>query len=394
MDTGGKIRTGNILRELAKSHDITLVSNYDPQINISYLDEISKFCTRFVGVPRRHVQKHSAKFLLRLIPQTFSKYPVSALNDYSTPLRRTLECEANSGNYDLAICDFVQSALLFKNLKDIPKLLFQHNVESVILERHHKRASSVIAHIFWKLQWKRMKQYEGSCCKNFQVVVAVSENDKKLMESIYGLNNVVSIPTGVDINYFQPFSETKEDPRNLVFCGSMDWLPNQDAVEFFISEVLPKIQRRVPRTTFTVVGRNPSQALKRLVANIKGVQLTGWVEDTRPYLARSAVSVVPIRIGGGTRMKIFEAMAMAKPVVSTSIGAEGLPIKPREHILIEDDPIAMAKAITELLLNPIERRKLGDRARNFVVKHFAWPRVAESFEKACNLAIERWRLQK
>ncbi|MCP4348268.1 MAG: glycosyltransferase [Desulfobacterales bacterium] len=385
MDTGGKIRTGNILEQLSQHHEITLISNVEEPKDSPYLPSIRKFCKTFISVPWKEIKKYSFLFFIRLFFQMFSIYPVNVRNDYSAKLRLAVEKEAASGNYDVAICDFVQSALMFRNIKGIPTVLFQHNVESEISKRHIRQSGNIIMKFFWFLQWKKMLWFEKKACKSFDKVIAVSEKDRQTFEELYTVNNVATIPTGVDIDYFAPVPDTDTENNSIVFCGSMDWLPNEDAVIFFIKEILTKIQ---PNITLTVVGRNPSPGLVKLVRDYPEVSLTGWVDDTRPYIARSSLFIVPIRIGGGTRMKIYEAMAMGKTVVSTTVGAEGLPVIDGENIIIEDDPSGFGKKITELLKSAEQREKIGTTACAYVRQHFAWERVAESFSTICQEAAQ------
>ena len=387
MDTGGKIRSGKILEQLSRCADVTLVSNVQSHTDERYVADMGALCSRFVPAAWREVAKFSLRFYLRLLWQMLSRYPVSAINDYSRPLEDAVLAEARGDEYDLAICDFVQSALMFRRLGRIPTLLFQHNVESVIAKRHMLESTGPNGRVFWWLQWRKMLRYEASSSRSFDAVIAVSDSDRELFGELYGLGNVVAIPTGVDVDYFRPTRANSGDGTELVFCGSMDWLPNEDGVMFFIEEVLPRIRERRPDVRFTVVGRNPSPKLKRLARSSPCVALTGWVDDTRPYLERSAVCVVPLRIGGGTRLKIFEAMAMAKALVSTRIGAEGLPVVDGTNIFLEDDPHCFADRVLALLDDARLRRRVGIAAREYVTANCGWAAVAKQFLAICEETV-------
>ncbi len=316
-----------------------------------------------------------------------SPYPVTVLNDYSESLRQVLEKTLREGDFDVAICDFAQSALLFRGVTGKTLVLFQHNVESIIAKRHIERSQNSVIRFFWWLQWIKMRRFEKLACRRFKTIIAVSEKDKKLFKSLYGLDNVDFVPTGVDVDYFRPIGNIKEKANSLVFCGSMDWLPNEDAMVSFVGQTFPLVKKKVPDATLTIVGRNPSASLRKIVGRYPEIVLTGWVDDIRPLLAKGALVVVPIRIGGGTRMKIFEAMAMGKTVVSTSIGAEGLPVQNGENIVIEDDSEKSAAIISELLKNNEKRYEMGNRAMAFVRENFAWSKVASRFESICENAI-------
>ncbi len=387
MDSGGKIRTGKILEQLSKHHDITLISNIEPSKDDPYLAQIDKLCSKFVPVQWKEIRKFTPLFFLRLFFQMFSIYPVSVLNDYSKRLQAAVEEELTKNSYDITICDFVQSALMFRNVKKIPTILFQHNVESMIAKRHIRQNNNILAKLFWWLQWKKMLWFEKKVCNRFDTVIAVSEADRNIFNKLYKTDNIKIIPTGVDVDYYKPIPNYKVKENSLVFCGSMDWLPNEDAMIFFIQDILPVIKKKISDVSLTVVGRNPSPHLIKIIRENPEIELTGWVEDTRPYIAQCALFIVPIRIGGGTRMKIFEAMAMGKVVVSTSIGAEGLPIDNGKNIVIEDSPIVFAQKINELLLPGNDRISVESNALELVQKNFTWSVVAKRFLDICDSLI-------
>ncbi len=382
MDTGGKIRTGKILEQLSKKHEITLISNVESPKDDCFLPEMDRFCSKFVPVFWKEIPKYSVLFFVRLIFQMFSVYPVSVLNDTSRKLRKCLETEHHTRQFDLVICDFVQSALNFKQIEGTPSILFQHNVESQISKRHYDREERMIGKWFWWLQWKKMVFFEKMSCKKFDTVIAVSEEDRGTFSSLYGLNNLVTIPTGVDIEHFYP-QDIHTEPSSLVFVGSMDWLPNEDAVLYFASNILPIIKKEFSDFHLTVVGRNPSPRLIKQISSVPEIKLTGWVDDVRPYIAKAGVYIIPIRIGGGTRMKIYEAMAMGKAIVATSIGAEGLTVTDEENIFLEDDPYEFSKKIIMIRKDSEMRERLSRNASAYVRKHCSWQQVGEIFHNIC-----------
>ena len=232
-----------------------------------------------------------------------------------------------------------------------------------------------------------MRRFEGAYGSRFDAVVAVSDLDRVAFDRDYGWPHVHAIDTAVDVDYFKP-NGRPEQPDRVLFVGSMDWMPNQDAVGFFLKEVWPRVLARRPNAMFQVVGRDPPVKLLRL-SGIDRIEIVGTVRDVRPYLEDAAVVVVPILVGGGTRLKIYEAMAMGKAVVSTTIGAEGLVYSPGEHILLADDPTAFAEAVTGLLEAPRLRNQMGESARRLVNSHFSSETVARQFESICRDTLER-----
>jgi glycosyltransferase involved in cell wall biosynthesis len=236
------------------------------------------------------------------------------------------------------------------------------------------------------LQWRRMRRFEAGCGPAFDAVVAVSEQDRQTFAKEYGWQHVQAIDTAVDVDYFRP-NGTVEQPDQVVFIGSLDWMPNQGGVAFFVNEVWPLIRRAKPQATFRIVGRNPSRNVRRL-ERTPGVEVVGTVPDVRPHLAAAAVVVVPLLVGSGTRIKIFEAMAMGKALVSTSIGAEGLPVSSGEHLLLADSPPDFAEAVIQLLDNSDRRVRLGKAASHLVNANYGTETVARQFEQICEQTVQ------
>ncbi|NOX36451.1 MAG: glycosyltransferase [Calditrichaeota bacterium] len=388
QDTGGKIRTGKILEQLNKRYRITVISNVESPKDDPYLPEMRRLCEKFVPVPWKEIPRYTWRWYWDIFKKSFSIYPVPMLNDYSPELEQAVLDELKNGSYDLAICDFMQSTLNFRRVTGIPKILFQHNVEATISLRHMKRSRDPLFKIFWWLQFRKMFYHEKRESARFDAVIAVSDLDKQRFEEWYGLKNVHVIPTGVDTDFYAPNPDVQVK-KQIVFVGAMDWLPNHDAMLFFLEEVFPLILREEPDVKFVIVGRNPAPKLKKLVQNYPHVELTGWVEDTRPYVNESAVFVVPIRIGGGTRMKIFEAMSMEKAIVSTRVGAEGLPLEDRRHIYLADAPEDFARDVITLLRDADERTRIGKQARQYVYENFRWEKVADVFASICEMVVNQ-----
>ena len=194
------------------------------------------------------------------------------------------------------------------------------------------------------------------------------------------------IPTGVDTEYFRP-SPGPEQPDTMAFTGTMDWMPNEDGVAYFVDKIFPLIRQEFPDAAFWAVGRRPPRRIQALAS--ANVTVTGAVEDIRPYLGKAAVCVVPLRSGSGTRIKIFEAMAMGKAVVSTRMGAEGLPVRDGENIVLADDPADFAREVAQLLRAPERRAKLGHAARQLVEENYGWPSVAAHFDQIMHSVIRQ-----
>jgi glycosyltransferase involved in cell wall biosynthesis len=267
-----------------------------------------------------------------------------------------------------------------------PKILFQHNVESIIRRRHYELAGRMPAKAYLYWEWLRLFRNERELVRQFDRCVMVSESDQASMARLYGVTNTSTIPTGVDIDYFRPGRASSGGEIDLVFTGSMDWFPNQDAVMFFVRDVLPRIRRQF-NSTFWIVGRNPPAAVKRLSSEHADVKVTGSVDDVRPYIDRACVYVVPLRIGGGTRIKIFEAMSMGKAVVSTHVGAEGLPVIDGKTIVLAEDAAAFAERVSSLVMDRELRHRIATAGMTLVRDHYTWDVAARRFSEICQEVV-------
>lgn len=388
LDTGGKIRTYNMLKELKKKHHITYIALAPLETKDENKQKAVEYCQEAIWIPWEETSKDNYKLYIELFQNMlFSDLPYAVQKYQSLEMQEYIERLDCPGNYDIIICDFLIPSVNIKKPLATPSLLFQHNVESLIWKRRYDNAKGIKRGYLYN-QWKRMEQYEKKGCLLFDGVATVSMNDSNILKKEFGLANVIGdVPTGVDISYFKPIEAAKRH-GSIVFSGSMDWDPNEDAVLYFMKEIYPLIKKKAPYASFTVVGRNPSQRLKSLNKLDSSINITGTVEDVRPYLTESEVYVVPLRIGGGTRIKIFEAMAMALPVVSTPIGAEGLSVKNGENILLSDQPEEFADNVIKLLQDQKNREEIGEKALTLIQKRFSWGAVTEVFETLCQHIIK------
>jgi len=374
---GGQIRTLELLRQLHRRHEIHYMAFHDPQ-EPEGLARAPEYSTKAYPIDYQIVDKSSPAFLVELLTGLFSRIPVSIRRCQSPEMRSQLEQLIPRERFDSIVCDFLSPAPNIPNLSSC--VLFQHNVEAIIWKRRTEHAPDPLRRFYLKLQADRMLRYEGEVCRKVKRVIAVSESDAALMREWYGVKQPEAVPTGVDAEYFK--SRAPAPPAaDLVFVGSMDWAPNIDGIDWFQSEVLPLILRRKPDCTVAIVGRKPPRAIQELAARYRGLQVTGTVPDVRPWLWGSKVSIVPLRVGGGTRLKIFEAMAAGVPVVSTAIGAEGLGARDGDTIRIADRPEDFAEACLTLLDDAAERERLRERALRMVTEQYSWEAVAGAFER-------------
>jgi glycosyltransferase involved in cell wall biosynthesis len=261
-------------------------------------------------------------------------------------------------------------------------VLFEHNVEYLIWKRLADLETNPIRRALFEIEWRKLRNREAEACRRASLTIAVSEDDRRRLAELAPGARMASVATGVDTSYFVQ-NGFKPRASQMVFCGSMDWHPNEDAVFYFADSILPRIRAEVPDATLTVVGRNPSGRLRDLAASHAGITVTGTVEDVRPSVGEASVYVVPLRAGGGTRLKILEALAMSKAVVSTTVGAEGLALESGRHFVAADDPARFADEVVALMRNPERRTRLGQEGRYLVETQNSWDIVARDFERHC-----------
>lgn len=375
---GGQIRTLEMLRQLHRRHEIHYVAIEDP-LHPEGPARAKEYCARAYAFQHRVRDKRSPRFLAELAMNLFDPMPL-AIRRYHPPgmgafLQRLIETE----RFDRAVVDFLNPASYFPRLER--GILFQHNVETMIWRRRAQHASDPLRRWYFQLQASRMFRFERQACRTAARVAAVSEQDARTMLELFDVTRVSAIPTGVDIEGLTPPVPPPEKTIDLVFVGSMDWLPNVDGIEWFVREVLPLIRRQRPGCSLAIVGRTPPPSIAALGQRDERIRVTGTVPDIRPLLWSAAVSIVPLRIGGGTRLKIYESMAGRVPVVSTTVGAEGLEVHHPDDIRLADSPEAFAAACSELLANAELRRRQAAAAWELVATRFSWEHVAGCFER-------------
>jgi glycosyltransferase involved in cell wall biosynthesis len=387
-DSGGKIRTVSVLRGMrGGAFEVHLASPLPEDAARIDTQELDRVCDRFIGWPGA---ARSPLFQWTRMRHLASRLPVAVATDHSKAGRRTI-AEQLRQKPDIVVVDFPHAAMLAPPPYPCPSVLFTHNVEAEIYCRHAQTAGDPLRRAIWRDQAAKMARYERELLARFDAVVAVAERDRDHFRTAYGANHVSVIPTGVDLDYFTySDSPAPDDERGgtAVFTGSMDWMANIDGIDYFMDQVWPAVAEVRPRARFVVVGRNPPAALvERAAARRLNWTFTGFVDDVRPYARQAHVYVIPLRVGGGTRIKVYEAMAMGCPVVSTRIGVEGLPVRDGRHFIEADRPAGMAAAIVHLLNDNQERLRLAREARRFVEESVSSASAGRVFEQICQQVL-------
>ncbi len=385
MDVGGRIRSYQTLRQLAKRHQVTVCTFYAAQNPDPHEAGLRQDGMTPELIPLPIPTGRNLGEAFRFLGLMTHALPYSIVK-YYTPAVRSRVAELLRRPWDLIVCDFLVPGGLMPWGGPVPVVLFTHNFETEIWERQRQLAGNPLLRWVYSQEAVKTAKAEKEYASLADLVLTVSPRDTDAFRRMVPGARLATIPTGVDTDYFQPQADPAPDPDSLVFTGSMDWMPNQDCVSWAAAEILPQLWKRRPELKFWVVGRRPTAAIEALGQAEPRIRVTGSVDDIRPYLHRGAVYVVPMRSGSGTRLKIFEAMAAGKAIVSTPIGAEGLPVTDGENICLAADAPAMVAAIERLLADPAERQRLGGNARKLVEEHYGWGAVgaffAEQLEQA------------
>ena len=358
LTDGGRIRVFNLLKQIAAKSDVTLLVLETQSSDAEGVAQLQQLGIQVHLVPNAPTLPRVSlgtllKAFLRRQPITVVRYDLLA---YRQKFRELIATET----FNLVHYEMFHTAQFHIETR-LPGVLSQQNVDSAIWRRLCGETVNPFYKFAYWTQQLAFQRYERVLSPKFDAVTCTSDIDAAVFQQHCAKDIIEIIPNGVDITHYQP-DFASEVPAHLIYIGSMDWYPNEDAVGFFADEVLPRVQESVPDVRFSIVGGNPSTRVQKL-AERKGVVVTGRVPEIKPYFAEATVFVVPLRIGSGTRLKILEALAMGKAIVSTSVGAEGLDLKDSEEIFIADEPAAFADAVTRLLTDASLRRRIGENGR-------------------------------
>jgi len=367
--TGSRIRTLHLLKALASAHDVTYVAFADDQRQRDSIEEAKSLCASLKVVFRPH--RYST---LKLLKGLAGSTPFTILNFQHPEMARIAAEEQSRGAYSLVHAEgiFMAQYVHFDTAR--PAVLSTHNIESTIMKRFIDATPDPLKRLYARITHRKLLRYEAQMMPRFDRTLVVSREEQQLAAAMAPSTQVVVVSNGVDTQYFRPDPTVAEEPATLVFSGLMDSRSNVDGVLHFVREILPRVRREVPAVKLRVLGQRPAPAVQAL-AQQEGIEVTGFVPDVRPPAQSATVHVVPLRVGGGSRLKILQALALGRAVVSTQVGAEGLELTPGTHLLLADEPAAFARHVVALLHDPARRAALGKAGRQLVVQRYDWREV-------------------
>jgi glycosyltransferase involved in cell wall biosynthesis len=377
LTDGGAIGILNITKSLAElGHEITLVT-YPLGTEQETAEGIRALSVYANVVVSPRVLPSRASTLLRT---TFrGAYPIE--RRMMPEMYDILKELVRNTKFDIVHVDHAHMGrygLWLKQKFELSIILREHNFESLIYERFARVDPSPLKRNLARVHGKRLRREEVEFIRSFDGVAAITEVDAAIMRKEVPSANIRIIPAGVDTDYFQP-SSLPEDPNRILWIGSLAWDPNVDAVRYFLDSIFPLILKAKPEAIFDIIGVNSERLAKTAAKFGANVHIHGKVPDIRDYLARSAVVVVPLRIGGGMRLKLLDFFAYGKAVVTTAIGAEGNRAIDGTEVYIRDTPLEISEAILDLLNDPNKRSEMGRNARELVLQHYSWKTIANDF---------------
>ena len=386
-NSGKRIRTVELLRRLAEDHRILFVAPEEATTPAAELAEMRDLGLEVRLVPRRPLVKRGWRFAWDLSRNVFLPVPYMVMGHRLRAVRDAVAQAVASWKPDLVHVEWTPLVANVPGGLELPVVVSAHNVESDIWARYREAERGFLRRAYVGLQHRKVARFERRALAEADAVTAVSEKDGERIRAWTGQAHVTVAPNGVDAARFAPDPTVAVAPHEILFLGSLDWRPNQDGVLWFLEHVFPTIRARVPDATIAVVGRAPPPWFAAKVSRVEGVRVEASVPDVRPYLARAAVTIVPLRVGGGSRLKICEALAMARPVVSTTVGAEGLDVG--AGVVLADAPAAFADAVVAMLADPEGAARAARAGRERVLATHEWGAVAPLVARAWAQAVAR-----
>jgi glycosyltransferase involved in cell wall biosynthesis len=380
--SGKRLRTSNLMLRLAQRHRITYLarSNGDPGETIHAAEFLADHGIEPILVDDPLPPKSGAAFYARLAANVFSPMPYSAQTHDTPRMREAVARYAADNSVDLWQFEWTPYVAALRHRPDARKLVVAHNVDSTIWQRSYETEKNPLKRWFVRQQWQKFARYERRVFAEATRVVAVSEEDAARVRDCFGCERVDVVENGVDREQFEGVTP-RHDSRRILFLGALDWRPNLDAIRMLLDGIYPAVCREEPGVQLDIVGRNPPAWLEVRTRQRDGITLYADVPDVRPYLARSGMLAVPLRIGGGSRLKILEALACGLPVVSTRVGAEGLRLVAGKHLTVVPDAEAMAAALVDCIRHPSRAAAAAAAGRAYVLAEYDWDVIADKLDR-------------
>lgn len=386
-DFGGALREYYLLKSLSSEHNVSVVTYGTDEQFRAFKEEFEDILDNIymLNPPWERKYRRLAQLYTLCTDKSYFYH-----NNCSQQMESAVQNILDAGDFDAVHCEFS----VMGNMElgsDVYKIMDTHNVEYENFRRMSQKTDSVFRKWFYRREYRKVRSEEVETLNKHDLIFSTSEQDRKIIrQDVPDVPNYV-VPNGVDTSFFTPSGTTDVEPYSLVFTGMMAYTPNNDGILWFLDEIFPRIREEIPQAKIYIVGKRPTAELKRRASD--RVVVTGFVDDVRPYVWKSNVFVVPLRMGSGTRLKVVEALSMKKPVVSTGIGCEGIEVENGKSILINDEPEAFARSVVRLLEERQLRTHLVEHGYELVNKKYDWSvvgnRMLEAYEDCFSLDLKK-----
>lgn len=384
-------RSYYLLRELSKYHEIDLLAFNQEDLMAPLYDgdverglneaniELSTICNSVKIFDIQCDKKKYGKLRLAL-GSLFSRYPYTINWLQSTDFGNALRDKVKSEKYDLVHIDTISLDIYRPILSGIPCVLDHHNIESHMLFRRVRQEKSFLKRVYFFQEGIRLKGYERKFCPSYIGHITCSDIDSKRLSALSASSKIRTIPNGVDTSFFSP-KGLGQVKKNIIFVGTMSWYPNIEAALFICDKIMPRLRRLCPGVHLEIIGANPPEKIKKIGRDYPDINVIGFVDDVRDYIERAAVYVCPIMDGGGTKLKVLDALAMEKPIVAHRIASEGINVTDGINILFADSADKYTELISRLIESPIERMRLGKAARELAVEQYEYSAIGKALSE-------------
>jgi polysaccharide biosynthesis protein PslH len=377
-DSGPKVKTWNVLKYLAQHHEVTLVSfvRGDQSAEVKHLQS---YCKAIHTVEMKRTKLADG---LAMVRSFATGQPWMMVRDDRKEMRSLIDRLCQEQQFDIAHADQHNMAQYAERVTGARKVLDTHNALWLLYKRLSETMTTGLQKPLLTRDWRLLKKYEGRICREFDGLLAVSAEDQTALEEAAGQKlNAVVIPIAVDTDEVV-YVQRNANADHILHIGTMYWPPNIDGIKWFVQEVYPLIRAQKPNVQFDVVGARPPLELTALNTQNLGIHVTGYVEDPQPYLQQAGLMVVPLRAGGGMRVKILNALSQGLPIVTTTIGCEGIAVEHDQHVLIADSPQDFAQAVITLLENKLLADELGRKGRALIQSTYDYRVACRKIELA------------
>lgn len=376
LNEGTRVLVYNILKVIAERHKVYLICLNDQEVEEIWLEKIQQLGVTIFKIDNLKIPKLILKRLLNVI---FDPVPFCVRQFESDNVRQAIQKCLSEYSIDVVHIEYISMAIYQDELNSLPALFFPHDAVSLLFQGNIKAEKNILRKIYTWSQWKKIIRFEKRMIPKFDQTIVVAPRDKEHLEKMIEGSAIQVIPMGIDYDYFQPSDKPTED-LTILFRGVMDFMPNEDAANYFCESIFPIVKKEIPNAKFIIVGKNPSQRLLEKSSLDKGIFIAGYVEDIRIPMAKASLIVCPMRVGSGIKLKILESFAMQKAIVATSLACSGIDVIDGEHVLIANEKRAFAEKVILLLKNKKLREHISKQGFNYAKQNYSWCKTGEMFE--------------